>query len=437
MEQEVQTTEHRAFTHLHVHTEYSLLDGSAKIKELVERVKELEMDSIAITDHGAMYGAIEFYKAAKEVGIKPIIGCEVYVAPRGRTRFQKVHEFDAAFSHLVLLCRNEEGYRNLSYMVSQAFLEGFYIKPRIDMDLLREHCGGLIACSACLGGEVPKLLMAGDYEKAKEAALEMRELFGEDGYYLELQDHGIRDQAIVNQGILRIHRETGLPMVCTNDAHYLRKEDAEAHDVLLCIQTGKKLADELGIAFYDKELLQEAAKKSGLCEKIFENFDERPKSLLYSIAMDSYMFALPGSGVGDSLEQQVYLATFNTIRHIADQGPCVIIGRCADYALADYPNHLSLFISAPLEVRIQRVAQRQNLTPEKARQLILKTDKRRASYYEYYSSKKWGSVDSYHFCIDSSYLGLGRTVELIQAMVAHKEHPIPSPTEEDPTRPRT
>ena len=186
-----------------------------------------------------------------------------------------------------------------------------------------------------------------------------------------------------------------------------------------------------------KELLQEAAKKSGLCEKIFENFDERPKSLLYSIAMDSYMFALPGSGVGDSLEQQVYLATFNTIRHIADQGPCVIIGRCADYALADYPNHLSLFISAPLEVRIQRVAQRQNLTPEKARQLILKTDKRRASYYEYYSSKKWGSVDSYHFCIDSSYLGLGRTVELIQAMVAHKEHPIPSPTEEDPTRPRT
>ena len=202
-------------------------------------------------------------------------------------------------------------------------------------------------------------------------------------------------------------------------------------------EIGIRVAKELGIPFYDKELLQEAAKKSGLCEKIFENFDERPKSLLYSIAMDSYMFALPGSGVGDSLEQQVYLATFNTIRHIADQGPCVIIGRCADYALADYPNHLSLFISAPLEVRIQRVAQRQNLTPEKARQLLLKTDKRRASYYEYYSSKKWGSVDSYHFCIDSSYLGLGRTVELIQAMVAHKEHPIPSPTEEDPTRPRT
>ena len=193
-----------SFVHLHLHTEFSLLDGACRIKKLVERVKELGQDAVAITDHGVMYGAIDFYRACREAGIKPIIGCEVYVAPRGRTRFQKVHEFDAAFSHLVLLCRNEEGYRNLSYMVSQAFLEGFYIKPRIDLDLLREHCGGLIACSACLGGEVPKLLMAGDYEKAKEAALEMRELFGEDGYYLELQDHGIPVQRQVNGGLLRL-----------------------------------------------------------------------------------------------------------------------------------------------------------------------------------------------------------------------------------------
>ena len=199
-------------------------------------------------------------------------------------------------------------------------------------------------------------------------------------------------------------------------------------------EVGIRVAKELGIPFYDKELLQEAAKKSGLCEKIFENFDERPKSLLYSIAMDSYMFALPGSGVGDSLEQQVYLATFNAIRQLAAQGPCVIIGRCADYALENDPNHLSLFISAPMDVRVARVAERQNLSPEKARQLIQKTDKRRASYYEYYSGKRWGAVDSYDFCIDSSYLGLGRTVELIQTMVAHKEHPIPSPTEIDPTR---
>ena len=200
-----------------------------------------------------------------------------------------------------------------------------------------------------------------------------------------------------------------------------------------CKEVGIRVAKELGIPFYDKELLQEAAKKSGLCEKIFENFDERPKSLLYSIAMDSYMFSLPGAGAGDSLEQQVYLATFDTIRHIAEQGPCVIIGRCADYALAENPNHLSLFIHAPMEARIQRVARRQKLTPEEARKTIIKTDKRRASYYEYYSSKKWGAVDSYDFCLDSSYLGLSGTVELIRAMVEHKEHPIPSPTEIDPT----
>lgn len=200
-------------------------------------------------------------------------------------------------------------------------------------------------------------------------------------------------------------------------------------------EVGIRVAKELGIPFYDEELLQEAAKKSGLCEKIFENFDERPKSLLYSIVMDSHMFGLPGGGLGDSLEQQVYLATFDTIRRLADEGPCVMIGRCADYALADHPELLSLFIYAPMDVRVQRVAKRQNISPEKARALIQKTDRRRASYYEYYSSRKWGAVDSYDFCLDSSYLGIGRTVELIQAMVAHKEHPISSPTEFDPTRP--
>ena len=242
-----------SFVHLHLHTEFSLLDGACRIKKLVERVKELGQDAVAITDHGVMYGAIDFYRACREAGIKPIIGCEVYVAPRGRTRFQKVHEFDAAFSHLVLLCRNEEGYRNLSYMVSQAFLEGFYIKPRIDLDLLREHCGGLIACSACLGGEVPKLLMAGDYEKAKEAALEMRELFGEDGYYLELQDHGIPVQRQVNGGLLRLHEETGINLIATNDAHYLRREDAEMQDILMCIQMGKTLDDPGRMKFETQE----------------------------------------------------------------------------------------------------------------------------------------------------------------------------------------
>ena len=242
-----------AFVHLHLHTEFSLLDGACRIKQLAKRVKELGQSAVAITDHGVMYGAVDFYRACQAEGIKPIIGCEVYVAPRGRTRFQKVHEFDAESRHLVLLCRNQEGYRNLSYMVSQAFLEGFYIKPRIDMDLLREHCGGLIAMSACLAGEIPRLLMADEYEKAKEAALEMRELFGEDGYYLEMQDHGIPVQKKVNAGILRLHEETGIPLVATNDAHYIRKEDWETQDVLLCIQTGKTLDDPGRMKFQTQE----------------------------------------------------------------------------------------------------------------------------------------------------------------------------------------
>ena len=242
-----------SFVHLHLHTEFSLLDGACRIKKLVDRVKELGQEAVAITDHGVMYGVVDFYKACKAAGIKPIIGCEVYVAPRGRTRFQKVHEYDAESRHLVLLCRNEEGYRNLSYMVSQAFLEGFYIKPRIDLELLREHAGGLIACSACLAGELPRLLTAGEYDQAKAVALEMRELFGEDGYYLELQDHGIAAQQQVNAGLLRIHRETGIPIIATNDAHYLRREDAEMQDILMCIQMGKTLDDPGRMKFETKE----------------------------------------------------------------------------------------------------------------------------------------------------------------------------------------
>lgn len=186
-------------------------------------------------------------------------------------------------------------------------------------------------------------------------------------------------------------------------------------------EIGIRLAKKLNIPFYDKELLRKAAEESGLCENIFDNFDEKPKSLLYSIAMDSYMFAVPGTGAGDSLEQQVYLATYNTIRRIADQGACVIIGRCADYALADYSNALRLFINAPLEDRIKTVIKRENLTPEKAKTLIVKMDKRRASYYEYYSSQKWGSVDSYDFCLDSSVFGIDGTVHLIEQLIEMKE----------------
>ena len=233
-----------SFVHLHVHTEFSLLDGACRIKDLPDVVKSMGQTACAITDHGVMYGVIDFYRACKAAGVKPIIGCEVYVTPQGRSRFDKVHELDAESRHLVLLCENEEGYRNLSYLVSAAWTEGFYIKPRIDLELLRQHSGGLIALSACLAGEIPRRLRNGEYENAKTYAQEMAELFGPDRFYLELQDHGIPEQRVVNQGILRIHQETGIPMVCTNDAHYLRREDAEAHDVLLCIQTGKTIDDE-------------------------------------------------------------------------------------------------------------------------------------------------------------------------------------------------
>lgn len=230
-----------AFVHLHLHTEYSLLDGACRIQDLVKRVKELGQTAVAITDHGVMYGCVDFYKACVAEDIHPIIGCEVYVAPRNRT--DKVRELDSENRHLVLLCKDETGYRNLSYMVSQANLDGFYNKPRIDLSLLREHHEGLIALSACLAGEIPKRLLAGNYEGAKEHALKMAELMGEGNYYLEIQDHGIEEQKVVLEGILRIHRETGIPLVATNDAHYLRKEDARTQDVLMCIQMGR-LVDE-------------------------------------------------------------------------------------------------------------------------------------------------------------------------------------------------
>lgn len=244
-----------SFVHLHVHTEFSLLDGACRIKELPGVVKSMGQTACAITDHGVMYGVIDFYRACKAEGVKPIIGCEVYVTPEGRTRFDKVHELDAESRHLVLLCENEEGYRNLSYLVSMAWVEGFYVKPRVDLDLLREHHGGLIALSACLAGEIPRRLRNGEYDNAKAYALELAEIFGPEHFYLELQNHAtigrndgnsemLRAQAQVNQGIVRLHQETGLPMVCSNDAHYLRKEDAEAHDILLCIQTGKTVDDE-------------------------------------------------------------------------------------------------------------------------------------------------------------------------------------------------
>lgn len=230
----------RPFTHLHVHTEYSLLDGSAKIKELIARAKELNMDSIAITDHGAMYGVIDFYKEAKAQGIKPVIGCEVYVA--SKSRFSKENT-GFNYCHLVLIAENNEGYQNLIKLVSYGFIEGFYYKPRIDIELLKKYHKGIIASSACLAGPVARNILQVSYEKAKEVALEYDEIFGRGNFFLELQDHGLKDQQIVNHALMRLHNETGIPMICTNDSHYIYKEDSTPHDILLCIQTGKTVND--------------------------------------------------------------------------------------------------------------------------------------------------------------------------------------------------
>ncbi len=262
-----------SFVHLHVHTEYSLLDGACRIDRMMERVKELGQDSIAITDHGVMYGCIDFYKAAKAAGIKPIIGCEVYVARRKMA--DRVHGIDNDPYHLVLLCKNRQGYENLCYMVSEAFLHGFYGKPRIDLELLRQRHEGLIALSACLAGAIPQALMNESYASAKAYALQMADIMGEGNFYLELQNHGIPEQLAVNQGIGRLARETGLPLVVTNDAHYLRREDAKMQDVLLCIQTGKTVDDENRMRFSSDDFYLKSEEELRAlfpgCEEAFDN----------------------------------------------------------------------------------------------------------------------------------------------------------------------
>ena len=262
-----------SFVHLHVHSEYSLLDGACRIDGMMDRVKELGQTAIALTDHGVMYGCIDFYKAAKAAGIKPIIGCEVYMARRKMS--DRVHGLDNDPYHLVLLCKDRTGYENLCYLVSEAFLHGFYGKPRVDLELLEAHHEGLIALSACLAGAIPQALMNEDYDKAKATALELSRIFGPDNFYLEMQDHGIAAQRPVNQGIQRLARETGLPMVITNDAHYLRKEDADMQDVLLCIQTGKSVDDLNRMRFETQEfyLKSEEELRSLFpgCEEALEN----------------------------------------------------------------------------------------------------------------------------------------------------------------------
>ena len=239
------------FAHLHLHTEYSLLDGACRIKRLLDTAAERGDRAVAITDHGVMYGAVDFYKAAKARGINPIIGCEVYVAQR--SRFDKTRELDSEHRHLVLLCENNTGYQNLAAMVSKSWIEGFYSKPRVDFELLEQYHEGLIALSACLAGEVPRALVANDYDRAKEAALRYRDIFGDGNFFLELQDHGIREQKLINPALIRLSKDTGIPLVVTNDCHYIRREDSKMHHILLCIQTNHTIEDKDGMEFASDE----------------------------------------------------------------------------------------------------------------------------------------------------------------------------------------
>ncbi len=240
-----------AFVHLHVHSEFSLLDGACRIRDMAQYAKNLGQDALAITDHGVMYGAVAFFKEAQKAGIKPIIGCEVYVAPRDRT--DKEYGPDSSYSHLILLCKNETGYHNLCYLVSAGFTEGFYTKPRIDWQLLSEHSQGLICLSGCVAGEIQQKIIKGDYNGAKNRALELHELFGQEGFFLELQAHGMKEEKLAAEGLIRLHRETGIPLVLTNDAHYLQKEDSRNQDVLMCIQMGKTLNDAQRLKFEGQE----------------------------------------------------------------------------------------------------------------------------------------------------------------------------------------
>jgi len=235
------------FVHLHTHTEYSLLDGAARIGDLVATAKKHGQPALAITDHGALYGAVKFYTSARAAGIKPIIGCEMYMAPR--SRHDKEGRTDRDPNHLILLARNQIGYRNLIQLVSKSHLEGYYYKPRIDKELLAEHAEGLICLSACIGGELPQAILAGDMDAAESVARQHMEMFGRDGYFLEIMDHAIPEEETIRTGLVEIARRTGLPLVATNDAHYIGVDDAEAHDILLCIQTQARRADEKRFRF--------------------------------------------------------------------------------------------------------------------------------------------------------------------------------------------
>ena len=300
-----ETMSEKQFVHLHVHTEYSLLDGACRIDRMFDRLKELGQTAIAITDHGVMYGCVDFYKAAKKAGVKPIIGCEVYVATR--SRFDKVNRIDGS-NHLVLLCKNETGYKNLIKLVSAGFIEGFYSKPRVDKELLEQHHEGLVCLSACLAGEIPQALLAGDYEKAKAAALYFNDLFGQGNFYIEIQDHGIDAQQQILPLLIRLARETGIPLVATNDAHYLRKEDSKMQSILIYIQTGKTVQDADKLEFETDEFYLKST------EEMYDLFSIAPDACENTVKiadMCNFDFEfgvtkLPYFEAPDGMDNQVY-----------------------------------------------------------------------------------------------------------------------------------
>ena len=285
-----------AFVHLHVHSEYSLLDGACRIPELIEQVRAMGQTAIALTDHGVMYGVMPFYQAAKKAGIQPILGCEVYVARR--TRHDREHRLDSRSHHLILLCENQKGYQNLVKLVSLASLEGFYQKPRVDWELLSRYHEGLICLSGCLAGEVPRLLSAGDYAAAKATALRYQQLFGKGNYYLEIQNHQIREELQNLPLLLRLSRETEIPLAATNDAHYLRRENAAMQEVLLCIQTGKTLDDPEHMHFETPEFyLKSTAEMAAL-------FADVPEAVTYTAKIAARCHV-------EFQEGQIYLPKFS------------------------------------------------------------------------------------------------------------------------------
>ncbi|MCX7667503.1 MAG: PHP domain-containing protein, partial [Atribacterota bacterium] len=266
------------FVHLHVHTEYSLLDGAIRIDELLNKVKSYGMDAVAITDHGVMYGVVDFYKKAREYGIKPIIGCEVYVAPGSRFEKVAVKGSEPAY-HLILLARNKAGYRNLTELVSRAYLEGFYYKPRVDKDLLREYSEGLIALTACLAGEIPRLILNGEKSEAEKLVLEYRDIFGVDNFFLEIQDNKILEQATLNEVLIEIGKRYRIPLVATNDCHYLSREEAQVHDVILAIQTATTLDDPKRLRFPTQEFYVKSP------EEMEQSFASIPMALENTVAI--------------------------------------------------------------------------------------------------------------------------------------------------------